>query len=89
MAIATLRKLGGSTVVALPPVYLETFGCKAGDKVEITCQPDKMEIKVQKKRLSLKERLEMYKKALPHRTREEEMEEAAWDNLKPVGKELI
>lgn len=89
MAIATLRKLGGSTVVAIPPVYLETFGCKAGDKVEITCKPDKIEIRIQKKRLSLKERLETYKKALPYRTGEEEMEDAAWDNLKPVGKELI
>lgn len=36
MATATLRKLGGSTVIAIPPVFLDALNCNVGDQLELS-----------------------------------------------------
>ncbi len=89
MATATLRKLGGSTVIAIPPVFLDALNCKVGDQLEMSLNEDRVELRVKRKKLSLKERLDMYKAALPLKTEEEKAEEAVWQNIRPVGRELL
>lgn len=89
MATATLRKLGGSTVIAIPPVFLDALNCNVGDQLELSLNEDSVELRVKRKRLSLKERLDMYKKALPLKTEEEKAEEADWQNIRPVGREIL
>jgi len=89
MATATLRKLGGSTVIAIPPVFLDALNCNVGDQLEVSLNEDRVELRVKQKRLSLKERLDMYKAALPLKTEEEKAEEAVWQNIRPVGREIL
>lgn len=89
MTTVILRKLGGSTVIALPPTFLHALNCRVGDSVELNLKEDKVELRVKRKKLSLKERLAMYEKALPLRTKEEEVEDQSWMNLKTVGRELL
>lgn len=50
---------------------------------------DSVELRVKRKRLSLKERQDMYKAALPLKTEEEKAEEADWQNIRPVGREIL
>ena len=73
---ATLRKLGESTVLAIPPVFLKRLHCRAGDEVELRLMGDRMEIRPKKQRLSLDDRLAMYRAALVHRTQEEASEDS-------------
>lgn len=89
MATATLRKLGGSTVIAIPPVFLDALNCNVGDQLELSLNEDRVELRVKQKRLSLKERLDIYKAALPLKTEEEKAEEAVWQNIRPVGREIL
>ena len=35
----TLRKLGGSTVVAIPPAFLDSLKCSIGDEMELRLKP--------------------------------------------------
>lgn len=89
MATATLRKLGGSTVIAIPPVFLDALNCNVGDQLELSLNEDRVELRVKRKRLSLKERLDMYKNAIPLKTEEEKVEEADWQNIRSVGREIL
>lgn len=89
MATATLRKLGGSAVIAIPPVFLDALNCNVGDQLELSLNEDRVELRVKRKRHSLKERLDMYKKVLPLKTKEEKAEEADWQNIRPVGQEIL
>ena len=89
MAItATLRKLGGSTVIAIPPAFLESLHCAVGDEVELRLKRGTVEIRPKKKKLSLDERLAMYKEALAHRMQAEIAEDKAWDSMSAEGREL-
>lgn len=45
MATATLRTLGGSVVLAIPPNLLETLHLQAGSKVEIDLSGDFLTLK--------------------------------------------
>ena len=84
---ATLRKLGGSTVVVIPPTFLDSLHCAVGDEVELRLKQDMVEIRPQRKKLSLSERLEMYKGALAYRTQNDIEEDSAWDKAPAVGHE--
>ena len=59
MATATLRKLGGSTVITIPPVFLAALNCHVGDQLELSLNEESIELRVKRKRLSLKERLDL------------------------------
>lgn len=90
MTTATLRKLGGSTVVALPPSLLDLLNCRQGDAVEIKFVAGKIEItSLKRKKMSLQERLKLYEQALPLRTTQDLQEDEEWLNAKPVGKEVL
>ncbi len=85
---ATLRKLGGSTVIAIPPAFLESLRCAAGDEVELRLKQNMVEMRPRKKKLSLSERLTMFQNALAYRTQEEAAEDKRWDSAPAVGREL-
>ena len=90
MSIATLRKLGGSTVVAIPPAMLELLKCHSGDAVNFTFSEGCIEIRPTKKgKMSLSERLTLYRTAKALKTKEETLEDAAWLNDTAVGKEIL
>ena len=90
MSIATLRKLGGSTVVAIPPAMLSLLGCAAGDSVNFSFVEGKIGIEaVKPMKLSLKERLAMYEKALPLKTEAEKADDDLWMSVPAVGKEIL
>lgn len=85
---ATLRKLGGSTVIAIPPAFLESLHCAIGDEVELRLRQDIVEVRPIRKKLSLIERLAMYEDALQYRTQDEVVEDRKWDKAPAVGREL-
>lgn len=87
MATATLRKLGGSTVVAIPPTFLKSLRCAVGDEVELRLRHDAVEMRPKRKKLSLNERLEMYKSSLAYRTQNEIAEDRTWDEAPAMGHE--
>lgn len=89
MSTATLRRLGGSTVVAIPPAMLDLLKCRAGDSVDFSFSDDCIEIRPTKKvKMSLKDRLAMYQQAEKLKTAEEKIEDHLWLNSPSVGKEL-
>ena len=90
MITATLRKLGGSTVVAIPPSLLDLLKCHHGDDVGIKFADGKIEITaLKRKKVSLDERLKLYEKALPLRTLADLEEDKKWLSSKPIGKEEL
>ena len=89
MSTATLRRLGGSTVVAIPPAVLDLLKRRAGDSVDFSFSDDRIEIRATKKvKMSLKDRLTMYQQAKKLRTDEEKREDDLWLNSPSVGREL-
>lgn len=84
---STLRKLGDSTVIDIPPTFLESLHCTVGDEMELRLKGNRLEIRPKKQRLSLDDRLAMYRAALVHRTQEEATEDSAWDAAPAVGRE--
>lgn len=58
MATATLRTLGGSVVLAIPPSFLESLRLKVGSKVEIDLSGDCLTLKPARKRYTLAELLD-------------------------------
>ena len=84
---STLRKLGDSTVIDIPQTFLESLHCTFGDEMELRLKGNRLEIRPKKQRLSLDDRLAMYRAALVHRTQEEATEDSAWDAAPAVGRE--
>lgn len=58
MANATLRPLGGSVVLAIPPSFLTSLHLSAGSKVELIMDGDQITMKPARKRYTLAELLE-------------------------------
>lgn len=84
---ATLRKLGGSAVIAIPPAFLESLKCSIGDEVELSLKAGVVEVRPKRRKLSLAQRMAMYKDALAYRTPEEVNEDRQWDRAPSVGRE--
>jgi antitoxin ChpS len=55
MTTATLRTLGGSVVLAIPPAFLEMFRLKAGSAVDLDLTRDGITLKPARKRYTLSE----------------------------------
>lgn len=83
MATATLRTLGGSVVLAIPPSFLESLRLKVGSKVDIDFLGDYLTLKPVRKRYTLAELLEGMEEGdtLPI--------DQAFENAPAVGSELI
>lgn len=58
MANATLRPLGGSVVLAIPPSFLAPLNLSAGSKVELLFDGEQIRMKPARKRYTLAELLE-------------------------------
>ena len=85
MYTASLRKVGGSTMIALPTAFLEQLHIKAGSAVNMEVDNGRLVIEPQKqrRRYTLDELLANYTPV------EITDEDRAWLDSAPVGKELI
>lgn len=83
MATATLRTLGGSVVLAIPPSLLESLRLQAGSKVEIDLAGDTLTLKPARKRYTLAELLEGMEEGdtLPI--------DQEFENAPPAGSEVL
>jgi len=81
MAIASLRKAGGSVMVTVPPTYLKQHGLTVGSTVEVEVKGNKLTITPGKKKLMLADILA----AAPKDSRKLRVE--GWDEMPPAGNE--
>jgi len=85
MHTASLRKVGGSVMLAVPPALLEVLQLQAGATVGLSVKAGKLIVKPrQRPRYTLDELLA---KCNPKARRTKEDRE--WLDAKPVGRELI
>ncbi len=83
MTIATLRKIGGSTCITIPRVFLERLELDAGAIVDISLDGSGLRIEPQKPNYKLGDLLA----ATPVSTELTE-EDRQWLDAEPVGKEI-
>lgn len=82
MIHTNLRKVGGSIMLAVPPTLLKKLGLDAGKSVSLDIQDGKLLVEPTKK--------PSYKLAdllAEHQTLD--LEQDAWNDMKPVGREEI
>ena len=85
MHTTNLRKVGGSVMLAVPRAVLEVLGLRAGTKVGLVVERDRLVVAPQKRpRYTLDELL-----AQCHPKARRSEEEREWLKGKPVGRELI
>ena len=85
MSNAILRAVGGSVVVALPKPSLERLNLRAGSRVRVEVDRDKVTLTpITKPRYTLAELL-----AKCDFSKKVSSEARAWQSAKPVGKEII
>ena len=78
-----LRKYGNSTVAVLPPAVLRDLGLSAGQQMTLSTTDDGGIMLVRKRKYALADLIaQCNPKAAPP------ADLAAWDNAKPVGKEV-
>ena len=83
MAIATLRKIGGSTCITIPKVFLERLDLDAGAIVDISLDGSGLRVEPQKPVYDLKSLLAK----TPMNTEPSE-EDRQWLDTKPTGREV-
>ena len=87
MHTTSLRKVGGSIMLAVPPAILDQLQLKAGATVGLAVEGDRLILKAQKRpKYTLEELLAKSDYSAPLERAEEELE---WLNAPPVGRELI
>ena len=82
MLHTNLRKVGGSVMLAVPPTLLKKLGLDAGKTVSLDVQDGKLLVEPKRK--------PTYK--LADRLSEQQdlnLEQDAWNGMKPVGREEI
>lgn len=87
MHTTTLRKVGGSVMLAVPPALLDILRARSGDRIDIDIENGRLVAQPQRRRrYSLNELLaQCNPKAKAGRSREER----DWVSGKSVGRELI
>ena len=83
MAIATLRKIGGSTCITIPRVFLDRLELDAGTIVDISLDGSGLRIQPQKPVYNLDDLL-----AATPSSRDLTEEDRDWLNAEPEGKEI-
>jgi antitoxin ChpS len=83
MATAKLRKVGGSTMVAIPPGMLDTLNLSASNSVDLSLESGALVVRPARKRYTLDSLLAECK---PVRRRSGE--EQAWLDAPRVGREI-
>ena len=83
MAIATLRKIGGSTCITIPKIFLDRLELDVGTIVDISLDGSGLRIEPQKPVYNLDDLLA----ATPSNVKLTE-EERQWLDAEPAGKEI-
>ncbi|MGA2851475.1 MAG: AbrB/MazE/SpoVT family DNA-binding domain-containing protein [Terracidiphilus sp.] len=84
MLTTTLRKVGGSIMMVVPPAILDQLQLQVGAAVALTVDGERLIVEPPRKpRYTLDELLEQCDSNAPLSD-----EDRAWMNLRPVGKEL-
>jgi antitoxin ChpS len=84
MLTATLRNVGGSVMMAIPKSLLEGMGLAANTKVNLSLDQGRLVIEAQPKpKYTLAELLRLCDQTAP-----ESAEDRAWQDMKPVGREV-
>ena len=85
MHTTTLRKVGGSVMLAVPPALLDVLQLRAGEKVGLAVEHGRLVVEPQKQpRYTLNELLAQCDPDAPVAADDRE-----WIDSKPVGGELI
>jgi antitoxin ChpS len=85
MHTASLRKVGGSVMLAVPPALLDALKLHAGMKVDLTVDDGRLVIEPQPRpRYTLDELL-----AQCGTSAESTVEDREWLDMAPVGRELL
>ena len=84
MSNSTLRKVGGSIMISIPPALLEALHLHVGAKLAIEREGDHLVLRPERPRYTLQELLDQCDFSLPRSNEDEE-----WLNSPPVGRELI
>ncbi|HQV25153.1 MAG TPA: antitoxin [Acinetobacter sp.] len=82
MLHTNLRKVGGSVMLAVPPILLKKLGLDAGKAVSLDVQDGKLLVEPRTKPSYKLADLLAEQQAL-------NLEQDAWDGMKPVGREEI
>jgi antitoxin ChpS len=82
MLHTNLRKVGGSVMLAVPPTLLKKLGLDAGKAVSLDVQDGKLLVEPRTKPSYKLADLLAEQQAL-------NLEQDAWDGMKPVGREEI
>ena len=82
MLHTNLRKVGGSVMLAVPPTLLKKLGLDAGKTVSLDVQDVKLLVEPKKKPTYKLADLLAEQQAL-------NLEQDAWNGMKPVGREEI
>ena len=85
MHTTTLRKVGGSVMLAVPPALLDVLNLRPGAKVGIVIQNGRMVVEPQRRRHYTLEELLTQCHPRARRTKQEQ----EWLDSKPSGDELI
>ena len=83
MHTTTLRKVGGSVMLAVPPALLDVLELRAGANVRIGIEDGRLVVAVPRPRYTLDELL-----AQCDENAADEVD-GAWLDARPVGKELL
>lgn len=84
MHTTSLRKVGGSVMLAVPPAILDLLHLQAGATVGVAIDAGRLVIEPQRPRYTLDELL-----AKCDASAEQTDEDRVWLNNKPVGSELL
>jgi len=85
MHTTTLRKVGGSVMLAVPPAILDLLHLKSGASVNVSVEGDRLVVEPQSRpRYTLAELL-----AASDYSQPQAPEEREWVDAPPVGRELI
>lgn len=85
MYTGTLRKVGGSTMLAVPPAILDILQLKSGDRVSMAVDTGRLIIEpIRGKKYSLEELLDQRDASAPLSD-----EDSTWTGSRPVGRELV
>lgn len=82
MHTTTLRKVGGSVMLAVPPALLDVLEIRAGDNVRVGIEDGRLVVGRPRPRYTLEELL-----AQCDETAADEVD-GAWLEVRPVGREL-
>jgi antitoxin ChpS len=90
MYTTSLRKVGGSVMLAVPPVLLDQLQLKAGATVALAVDGERLVVQTRPKpRYTLEELLAQSNYSQPMTPEERDPEEREWLDAPRVGRELL